>query len=209
MDLLPRGKIGPRPDRINRDSLFRPPDLDVLKLLPKPRPLTSPVAPSEVGGIVSLIASSYRLYTFLSYDQNRNLCLCWKVDLDEGVRAGFNFKNPHSGRNDRSNACLNLQFRIRDPRSNANALNVLRKFLGFLEELDENPISQVYFKYGELDCELLGETSTTIPDWRLRLIYERVFGARALSGTQYFEIPFRPIHPKTPLNSVIQHQLCN
>ncbi len=209
MDLLLRGNIGPRPDRINRDPLFRLPDLDVLKLLPKPRPLTSPVAPSEVGGIFSLIASNYPLYTFLSYDQNRNLCLCWKVDLDEGVRAGFNFKNPNSGKLDRSNACLNIQFLIRDPSSNANALNALRKFIGFLEELEENPISVVYFKYGELDCELLGETVTTIPDWRLRPVYERALGARALEGTKYFEIPFKPIHPKTPKNSVIQHQLCN
>lgn len=192
-------------------QLLRPPAVDPVTAALRPKaPILnrSALRPDERAGVFGYLVEKYPVSFTSALDVTLDFFYCWEVNLDDGVRVGFTFKDPHTGKIDRHQRFLYIQYVLRDKDSKVDALKALKGFLELLEEMAENPVQLVYYRYGDIRWDLIGvvefETETAR---RLDPIYKRLFKRKRIVGTDYFSFDFQPCFPREI--SAIKHPQCN
>lgn len=183
--------------------LLRPQTIDPITAALRPKaPIRSrfPLQSDERAGVFGYFADKYPMAFTSALDVTLDFFYCWEVVLDQGVTIGFTFKNPHTGKIDRPQRFMNIQYVLRDKDSRADALKALKGFLGLLEEMPENPVQLVYYRYGDIRWDLIGvEQFETEAARRLDPIYKRLFNRKRIVGTDYFSFDFQPCFPRENL----------
>jgi hypothetical protein len=181
-------------------SILRPPSGDLVSAAFRPKKPVfsrSQVDVQQIDGALGQLAEIYPITSISALDSSLDFFHCWEVTLDEGVKLGLMFKDPVSQEIGCRQRFLNLQFIVRQTGSKANGIAALRRFLRVLESLPDNPVQLVYYRYGDIRADLIGERDLeTVAALRLDRVYERLFRRKPIGGTEYYALDYQPRFPR-------------
>lgn len=181
-DIL-RRILAPAPRKLNETYFSGPPTFFV------PFTARARVAEDARFGLIRVIASKYPLTRVIQRDESGQLFDCFEAQIAGGVVLGFVFKDPRTRLVEGTGRFLCLEYLWRS-KNGADALKAARSFVRFIEAQGSLAPELIFFKYGELRSDLIGNRST-VPEGRLRPVYHRFFRPRAIEETEYFSISFR------------------
>ncbi len=157
--------------------------------------------PEKLSGPLGELARRFPVSSRSAIDVDFKSFFCWDLEIGKGVRIGFSFRHPDEEEPDQKQRYLNLQFLVRSPDSRENGLKALKSFLKALEDLRDNPVELVYYKYGPIRFDLIQQEGLeTAKAERLDPVYSRLFKRKQIGRSEYYQLDYAPKHPRNLCN---------